>query len=329
MGYRTVQGTTTLIGRMRAHLEGRDVSDNIQKAWLYWARSLLLFHEGRSLETLQVEDIRAFLNHLDSCRRLTPASRRQAMMAVECLLTEVMDLEVPGLREMVERTRRRDRPVVLTPHQVQQLLSHLHGEYWLMASLVYGAGLRLKECVRLRVRDLEADRIVIRESNGRFNRESVLPKRVREPLREHMEELKLQHIRELADGLGSARLPPRIKPVMATSRSWAWQFVFPGPYDTAAGGHESDRPRDHIADSDLADAIERAARKAGIDQAITANTLRNSFATHLIQRGVAVTDVERLLGINRHSADTEDQSNAASSPPTSIPVSPADLLATH
>ena len=329
MGYRTVQGTTTLIGRMRAHLEGRDVSDNVQKAWLYWARSLLLFHEGRSPETLQLKDIRDFLDHLDSCRRLTPASRRQAIMAVECLLTEVLDLEVPGLREMVERSRRRHRPVVLTPQQVQCLLSNLHDEYWLMGSLVYGAGLRLKECVRLRVRDIEADRIVVRESNGRFSRESVLPKRVREPLREHMEDLKLQHIRELADGFGSARLPPRIKPVMATSRSWAWQFVFPGPYEKAAAGYDSDRPRDHLPDSDLAEAIKQAAGKAGIDQPITANTLRNSFATHLIQRGVAVAEVERLLGINRHSADSEDQPNAAASTPPSIPASPADLLATH
>jgi integrase len=325
MAYQAANGNTTLIGRMRAHLEDRDVSDNVQKAWLYWARALLLFHEGRSAETLQLEDIKEFITHLEGSRRLSPATRRQSMMAIRCLLHEVLGLDIPGLEQMVARCRRENRPVVLSPHQVQKLLSHLHGRFWLMGSLVYGAGLRLRECVRLRVRDIETDRIVIRDSNGRFNRESVLPNRVRDPLREHLEDLKLQHIRELADGLGSVKLPPRIKPVMATSRSWAWQFVFPGPYSRSVSGHGPGQQRDHIPDLDLAGAIEKAARDAGIERRVTANTLRNSFATHLIQRGVAVADVERLLGINNDS----DEAGRQHMPSSSIPTSPADLLATH
>lgn len=329
MGDTSDQGATTLIGRMRVYLEGRDVSDNIQKAWLYWARSLLLFHEGRSPESLQLEDIEDFLDHLDGCRRLTPASRCQVIMAVECLLSRVLEVEVPGLRTMVARSQQSHRPVVLTPQQVQQLLANLQGRDWLMGSLVYGAGLRLKECVRLRVRDIEADRIVVRHSNGRFGRESVLPQRVREPLREHLENLKLQHIRELADGLGSVCLPMRVKPVMATSRSWAWQFLFPGPYAEATNGHDTGRHRDHIPDTELESVIEQAASKAGIELAVSANTLRNSFAAHLIQRGIAVREVERLLGIHRHTDDSTDQQNTSSSIQPTIPVSPADLLATH
>ncbi len=325
MGVRAEQSSTTLIGRMRDHLDDRDVSENVQKAWLYWARCLLLFHDDRSPQSLQLEDIEAFLEHLDASRRLTPASRRQALMAIECLLSDVVGIEVPGLPEMVARCRDSLRPVVLSPAQVQQLLSHLRGADWLMASLVYGAGLRLKECVRLRVRDLETDRIVVRDSTGRFSRESVLPQRVREPLREHLEEIKLQHIRELADGLGSVSLPARIKPVLATSRSWAWQFLFPGPYVATRSGTGPDRHRGHIPDRQLASVLEKAGRDAGIDQTVTANTLRNSFATHLIQRGVAVADVERLLGIKRPAASHGEHPIS----PLNIPESPADLLATH
>ncbi len=325
MEYKSSQGTTTQIGRMRAYLEDREVSENIQKAWLYWARALLLFHDSRPPESLRLTDVKAFLDHLDASRRLTPVSRRQAMKAIECLLVHVLGADVPGLEEMVARCQRQHRPVVLSPRQVQALLSQLHGANWLMASLVYGAGLRLKECVRLRVRDIEADRIVIRESSGRFSRDSVLPRRVRPQLREHLEDLKLQHIREMADGLGAVLLPSGMYPEKATSRSWVWQFLFPAPYSAVAAGEGIDRVRGHVSDTDLAGAIEKAARKAGIQTPITTNTLRNSFAAHLIQRGVAVSDVERLLGIKRRAESDTEQQPA----PVSIPTSPADLLATH
>jgi integrase len=329
MGHEQSSSPSTLIGQMRISLDGRDYSENVQKAWLYWARSLLLFHESKSPDNLTLDDVEAFLKHLDSRRQMTAASRRQALKAIEFLLVDVLSLDIPGLKTLVEHCERSVRPVILSPAEVQRILACLKDAEWLMASLIYGAGLRLMECARLRVRDLEGSRIIVRDPTGRFNRETVLPERVREPLKMHLEALKLQHIRELADGFGAVQLPPGIKAALSTSRSWAWQFVFPGPYLAGQSKYDQDCRRTHVSDVDIRHAIESAARKAGIERPVSGNMLRNSFAAHLIQRGVAVEDVERLLGVRQDEESSSAQRPGRSAPKPDIPPSPADHLATH
>ncbi len=325
----------TLIGRMRSELEGRSITTNVQKAWLYWGRAFLVFHEGRTPESLSLSDVTGFLRFLRDERGVAPASCRQALRAVEFLLTCVMGRRLSGFDTLNATTGRESGPLILSPQQVQRLLTHLRGANWLIASLLYGSGLRLLECIRLRIRDFESERIIVRDADGRPSRETVLPERVREPLRVHLDELKLQHIRELADGFGGVELPGGLAAQSASPRGWVWQYVFPGPYlsDQRVDGQRQSR-RCHVPEAQVRQALESAARKAGIDCPMAGNTLRNSFAAHLIQRGVAVTDVEQLLGVRgvarKPSPAVTVPEPKARTPVASVrppPQSPVDTLA--
>jgi integrase len=314
----------TLIGRMCKLLDQRRVSENVQKAWLYWARSLLLFHEMKDVETLTADDVEAFLEHLAGHHQASPASLHQAALASEFLLVQVQQRQVDGLQNLVVRTRQGAGPVILSPQEIQRILGCLSGPYWLIGSLVYGAGLRLMECVRLRIRDIGADRILVRDANGRFRRETVLPERVRDPLKVHLEDLKIIHIRELAEGYGSVQLPAGLRASGSLQRSWAWQFVFPGSYVTEVSAREKVSLKAHLPEPIAHQAIATAAREAGLEQKVSGSTLRNSFAAHLVSRGVAVGDVERLLGIRA------DEDLMAARPDTvASAASPIDRLAAH
>ena len=317
------------MGQLRARLDEQTISETIKKAWLYWARCFLMFHDKRPPETLGVSDIEAFLAYLENQRRATPAARRQALQAVECLLTDVLDLHIEGLADLGRRERRRAMPVILSPGEVQHLLSCLTSAEWLMASLAYGSGLRLMECLRLRVRDIDSNRIIVRDAGARFARETVLPDRVREPLRIHLEELKLRHIRQLADGFGGVELPRGVAVPHAAARSWSWQFIFPGACVVKAADQDSPGRRTHLTEPEARQVIAAAAREAGIDRPVSGNTLRNSFAVHLIQRGVAVCDVERLLGVETGAIEESDVADIGRSRSPLQTLSPVDTLAAH
>jgi integrase len=291
---------------------------------LYWARSLLLFHEMKDAETLTAGDVEVFLEHLAGHHQASPVSLHQAALASEFLLVQVQQRQVDGLQNLVVRTRQRAGPVILSPQEIQRILGCLSGPYWLIGSLVYGAGLRLMECVRLRIRDIGGDRILVRDANGRFGRETVLPERVRDPLKAHLEELKIIHIRELAEGYGNVQLPAGLRASGSLQRSWMWQFVFPGTYVTEVSAREKISLKAHLPEPRAHQAITAAAEKAGIEHKVSGSTLRNSFAAHLISRGVAVGDVERLLGTRADeclvSARPDSMTSAAS---------PIDRLAAH
>lgn len=317
--------SSSLISRMQARLDGEEMSENVRKAWLYWARQFLEFNLNRPVDALGESDVEAFLAALDQRRQLSAGARRQAFKAVRFLLDHVLVLSLDGLDAIAERLQRESGPLLLTPSQVQQLLGCLTGSDWLLASLVYGSGLRLMECVRLRIRDLEPDRILVRDTNGRLLRETLLPARVRDPIRAHQEELKLRHIRELAEGYGGAQLPAGLRAAPATARSWMWQFLFPGPYMGEPGRPDGPVLRCHLPEPEGRQIIESAARQAGIGGSVSAATLRNSFAAHLLKRGVAVGDVERLLGIRSGKRISQPSYQSPSGPP----LSPVDTLAAH
>lgn len=319
----------TLVGQLRSRLDERDISETVKKAWLYWARCFLMFCERPAPENLDIGDIEAFLDHLVHQRQATRVARLQALQAVRCLLTDVLGLSVDGLEELSERERRRAMPVILSPAEVQNLLSFLTGADWLIASLAYGSGLRLMECLRLRVRDIDSDRIIVRDGSARFARETVLPDRVREPLRVHLEDLKLQHIRQLADGSGQVEVPKGVATPQAAARSWSWQFVFAGTRLLEGPVPGSPGLRSHLTEPEARQIIDTAARQAGIERALTRNTLRNSFAVHLIQRGVAICDVERLLGVESGAIETSDVARVGRSRSQLQTLSPVDTLSAH
>jgi len=291
----------SVLSSLRTRLPEAGLSEGVQKAWIYWARVFLGRFPERRPESLVGEDLELFLRQLAQKEEFDAAARRLAQDACVFLLGEVLGVHDAALDRIVEGAHQGKTPVLLTPAQVNQLLDELSGSHWLIASLVYGAGLRLLECVRLRVRDLKNNRVVVCDASGRACRETVLPGRVREAMRLHLEQLKLQHIRELADGFGGAQLPLGMRAPASTSRAWVWQFLFPGPYLSEPTRRAAPALRAHTPEMEVRQAIEHAARLAGLPAAVSANTLRNSFAAHLLQRGVALADVERLLGVEPRS----------------------------
>jgi site-specific recombinase XerD len=286
-----------LLLAMRNRLGEQGLGEKVEKAWLYWARDFLLSHQDRKPEQLDAADVRSHVRARAQARRVSQAVEHQMTRACVFMLRNVVGSGSPELTLLWQSTQSPPRPVILSPGQVQSLLEHLDGEIRLMASLSYSAGLRIRECVRLRVRDIKDHRIVVCDSMGRPARETVLPERVRDPLRSHLEKLKIRHIRELADGFGGVQLPLNSGVPSSACRSWAWQFLFPGPYMGESGGGDERALRTHTRSIELRQAIEQAARMAELDQPMSEKILRNSFAAHLLQRGVALADVEKLLGV--------------------------------
>jgi len=298
MGHSDTSRTRDLLVSMRSRLSERRLSDRVEKAWLYWARGLLLAHPDRAADSITADEVRAYAQSVANGRYKSKAARWQVVQACIFLLRDVAGAEDPELEALLKAARPARKPSILAPPEVQSLLAELSGTSWLMASLSYGAGLRLMECVRLRVRDLKGNRIVVCDLNGRASRETVLPERAREAMAAHLEQLKMQHIRELADGFGRVQLPLAMRASTSMSRSWSWQFLFPGPYMQGSAGPDGSALRGHVTEPEIRQAIEQAARMAGLEKPVAENTLRNSFAAHLLQRGVALCDVEKLLGIN-------------------------------
>ena len=243
-------------------------------------------------------EVAAFLTYLAQERNVAAATQNQALSALLFLYGEVLGRKL-GWIEGIARAKKPVRlPQVLTVAEVRALLAELEGTKWLMASLLYGAGLRLRECLRLRVKDINFDyrQIIVREGKGAKDRATMLPEVVIEPLRRHVARAKGLHARDLAEGYGEVALPGALeRKYPGASREWAWQYVFPS-------GKRSADPRTgvirrhHVYDDVLPRAIKEAARRAGVRKPVSCHTLRHSFATHLLENGYDIRTVQELLG---------------------------------
>lgn len=240
----------------------------------------------------------AFLTHLAVAGKVAAATQNQAKSALLFLYREVLDVELPWL-ENVERAKAPKRlPVVLTRAEVQALLTRLSGTHWLMSSLLYGAGLRLMECLRLRVKDVDFSRkeILVRDGKGFKDRVTMLPVALAVPLREHLERVRELHRQDLAAGWGAVHLPYALeKKYPGAAHDWAWQYVFPSAR-ISVDPRSGQVRRHHVQDQALQRAIKQAVRDADLTKPATPHTLRHSFATHLLEGGYDIRTVQELLG---------------------------------
>lgn len=298
-----------LLEQMRTALQFRNFNLNTEKAYLYWARAYLLYNDNRDPVELGRAELEAFLSHLAVDRYAASSTQNQALKAIQFLYEEVMDQRPEWLSRFISRRAESDTPNILSPQEVQRLLSRLHGQDWLIACLVYGAGLRLMESLRLRIRDLNINEreITVRDPEGHVIRETILPKHLIEKLRSHLDDRKMLHIKDIAEGMGEAYLPPGIaESHPGVARSWGWQYLFPEQLNRTDPESLGVSRRHHVHEVRIRQAIERAAIEANIFKRVSADTLRNSFGVHLIQRGVPLRDVEALLG-TRSSHDDDSQ----------------------
>ncbi len=258
-----------------------------EQAYVEWIKRFILFHQKRHPDEMGESEIAAFLTHLVVNRDVAPATQGQALNALIFLYRKVLNRpmgEIPGI---VRSKKKVKVPVVLTQTEIANLLSKLEGVHWLTGCLLYGSGLRLMECIRLRVKDLDVDRlsITIRSGKGGKDRVVTLARELVLPLQRHLESVKTVHERDIAEGFGQVHTPYALaRKYPAAAISWGWQYVFPATrrsIDPRTGVLR----RHHMDESSLQKAVKAAVRKAGIVRPASCHTLRHSFATHLLERG--------------------------------------------
>jgi integron integrase len=262
-----------------------------------WLKRYLAFHDGRSAQEMGVAEVVQFLSALATRGKVTASTQNQALSALLFVYRDVLERELEGLDAIRAKPSIR-LPVVLSREEVTAVLRHIRGTPWLMMSLMYGAGLRLLECARLRIKDVDFGRseITVRDGKGRKDRVSVLPGKLVVPLKAHLERRRLAHETDRAGGSGHVELPDALdRKYPNASTEWVWQWVFPAAriYLHAPTGQ---RRRHHVHESVLQRAFRDAVRAAGITKTATCHTLRHSFATHLLDFGYDIRTIQELLG---------------------------------
>lgn len=287
-----------LLDRVREAIRSRHYSRRTEKAYVHWIRRFIFFHDKRHPAEMGASEVTAFLTSLAVQGRVAASTQNQALSALLFLYREVLGVDLPWLEDVVRAKRPQYLPVVLTRDETRAVLQRLNGTPRIMALLLYGAGLRLLECCRLRVKDVDfaANQIVIRDGKGRKDRVTMLPAAARTLLARHMDQVRAQHEADLRRGAGWVELPGALlRKYPHAGREWTWQWVFPATrfyVDRVTG----QRRRHHLHESVLQRAVKDAVRAAAIPKLATCHTLRHSFATHLLEDNHDIRTVQELLG---------------------------------
>ena len=288
----------SLLEQVRSAIRLRHYSIRTEEAYVNVIRRFILYHRKRHPNQMGVDEIRQYLSHLATNEQVSASTQNVALSALLFLYREVLLIDLP-LIEGVERAKRPQRiPVVLTTEEVRRVLAQITGTHHLMASLLYGAGLRLMECVRLRVKDLDFNyrQIVVRDGKGEKDRRTILPQPLTEPLRRHLARVRLQHEEDVLLGCGSVYLPYALeRKYPKAAREWVWQYVFAAvklSVDPRTGG----RRRHHASEDRLQKVVKRAIQSAGVEKRASCHTFRHSFATHLLEDGYDLRTIQELLG---------------------------------
>ena len=296
------KNTTTnppkLLNQVRDKLRVKHYSIRTEQTYVDWIKRFILFHDKRHPKDLGAQDVEAFLTHLAVAGKVSASTQNQAKSAVLFLYREVLEIQLPWLENITQAKAPKRLPVVLTVSEVQSLLSHLSGTHLLIASLLYGGGMRLMEAVRLRVKDVEFSRheIVVREGKGFKDRVTMLPEAVVVSLKAHLAKVKALHDEDLLQGYGEVYLPFALdKKFPNAGREWGWQYVFPSR-NLSVDPRSGKTRRHHVDEKGVQRAVKQAVRDAELVKPATPHTLRHSFATHLLQSGYDIRTVQELLG---------------------------------
>lgn len=287
-----------LLDQVRQTIRRKHYSLRTEQTYVDWIKRYIFFHNKRHPAEMGAREMEEFLNHLAVEKKVAASTQNQALSALVFLYREVLRQQFEWM-DNLERAKRPARvPVVLTETEVKRLLAHLDGQNWLMASLLYGSGLRLMECVRLRVKDVDFEyrQITVRDGKGNKDRVTMLPDTCVEILKRHLEKVKNLHEEDLGDGFGEVYLPFALERKYKNyGKQWGWQYVFPGVNRSVDPLSRKIR-RHHLDEKVLQRAVGNAARKARIMKPATCHTLRHSFATHLLMNGQDIRTVQELLG---------------------------------
>ena len=287
-----------LLEQVRGRMRLKHYSLRTEQAYLYWIRRYIRAWLPRHPRELDGAAVEAFLTRLATRDHVAASTQNQALSALLFLYRDVLGVDLPWMENIVRARRPQRLPVVLSRVQVASLLQELAGREALMAGLLYGSGLRLMECVRLRVKDvgLERNELVVRDGKGGKDRMTVLPGALKEALARQLAEVRLLHARDLACGHGRVYLPHALaRKYPSAAAELAWQYVFPATR-LSEDPRDGVRRRHHVDEKVLQKAVRRAALECGFDRPATPHTLRHCFATHLLESGADIRTVQELLG---------------------------------
>ncbi|WP_137971345.1 integron integrase [Pseudomonas sp. F(2018)] len=291
-------GKPKLLTQVRQQIRLRNYSIRTETVYAEWVKRYIRFHQYRHPQEMGAAEVEAFLTHLAVKRNVAGATQNQALAALLFLYKEVLKVELPWLDGIVRAKKPVHLPVVLTREEVSRVLEQLVGVRWIVATLLYGAGLRLLEALRLRVKDVDFARgeILVRDGKGQKDRVTMLPRRLVEPLQAHLLKVEALHRRDLAEGFGRANLPFALaRKYPNAAAEWGWQFVFPS-INRSKDPRSNGIFRHHLHEKTIQRAVREAVKRAGLIKHATPHTFRHSFATHLLESGQDIRTVQELLG---------------------------------
>lgn len=315
-----------LLDQLRNKMRVMHYSIHTENAYADWVKRFVMFHNMQHPDQMGSNEIEAFIQDLAVNRKVAASTQNQALSAILFLYKEVLGKD-PGKVEMSRRAKRPQTvPTVFSADETRRLLIQLDGVYWIMAHLLYGAGLRLMECVRLRVKDVDFERnqIIIRDGKGAKDRRTMLPDVVKEPLGLHLEKVKAMHEKDLSEGAGSVYLPYALERKYPKAEfEWIWQYVFPSHKKSKDPRSKKVR-RHHLDKQTLQRKVKEAVKAAGINKKGSCHTLRHSFATHLLEAGYDIRTIQDLMG-HKSVQTTMIYTHVLNKGGSGV-VSPSDLL---
>lgn len=287
-----------LLDQVRGKIRLKHYSIRTEQAYTDWIKRFIRHFGKKHPKDMGAAEVEQFLTYLAVQGKVSASTQNQAKSALLFLYKEVLAVELPWLDNVQQAKTPQRLPVVLSREEVQAILSRLQGTNWLVASLLYGTGMRILECLRLRVKDVDFNRreILIRDAKGFKDRVTMLPLSLSAPLQAHVVEVRSVHNNDLTQGFGTVYLPYALaRKYPQAASEWAWQYVFPAANlstDPISGA----RRRHHVLEQNIQRAVKQAVRAADLQKPATPHTLRHSFATHLLEGGYDIRTVQELLG---------------------------------
>lgn len=276
----------------------KQYSIRTEEAYLSWIKRYVIFHGHKPLREMGKPEIEAFLTHLAVNRNVAPSTQNQAFNALLFLYQQFLKIELPqGIDSVRAKTKKR-LPTVMTKEESVRVISAMSGNHQLMAKLLFGCGLRLLECLRLRVKDadFEMNQITVRDGKGKKDRITVFPESIQPVIQEHLQHVRILHENDLAEGYGSVYLPYALeRKYPNASRQWGWQYIFPAA-KLSVDPRSGIKRRHHVHESSIQRAVKKAVRTARIHKPVSCHTFRHSFATHLLSEGYDIRTIQDLLG---------------------------------
>ena len=315
-----------LLDQMRNVLRMKHYSKRTEKAYIDWIKRFIYFHNIQHPKEMGVPEIEQFLTHLAVQQHVAASTQNQALSAILFLYKQVLGIDLGPVNAKRAKTPER-LPVVFSRQEVKAVMAHLDGIHWLMAFLLYGSGLRLMECLRLRVKDVDFDyhQILVRDGKGEKDRVTMLPKIVEEPLHQQIKKVKVLHDKDLAEGFGEVWLPYALnRKYPNTAKEFGWQYVF-ASHKRSVDPRSGKTMRHHVGQKVLQAAVKKAIKAAGITKHASCHTFRHSFATHLLEAGYDIRTVQELLG-HKDVSTTMIYTHVLNRGGKGV-VSPADVIA--